>query len=226
VSVLDADIGFDVAPVIDNQNVGDDGIVRALLVGDLAVAHAVADQLSAAVFHFLAVGAKVLLYLYDEVGVGTTHAVGCRLSEHIGIDRTRNPGRHRKLLVRRRVCFGRWSVARKGRSGGPRRGAPQCPRGKNRESCWGRRKPRRLSVRSRSVSQAYRRWLCRPAFAGLQAAARKEMPKDPEWSLSAHSFGARCCCPGSSDCRSGADPAARSLGSASGGGRRSEGTDS
>jgi hypothetical protein len=34
---LDADIGFDDAPVIDDQRIGDDGIDRALFVGDLGL---------------------------------------------------------------------------------------------------------------------------------------------------------------------------------------------
>ena len=90
ISVLDADVGFDDAPVIEDQRVGDDGIDRALFVGDLALAHAVADHLAAAEFHFLAVAAKVLFHLDDEVGVGKPHAVAGRRSEHVGIDRTRN----------------------------------------------------------------------------------------------------------------------------------------
>jgi hypothetical protein len=51
---------FTDAPVIDNQRIGDDGIDRALFVGDLALAHAVADHLAAAEFHFLAVNCKSL----------------------------------------------------------------------------------------------------------------------------------------------------------------------
>jgi hypothetical protein len=42
----------------------------------------------AAEFHFLAVAAKVLFHLDDEVGVGKPHAIAGRRPEHVGIDRT------------------------------------------------------------------------------------------------------------------------------------------
>ena len=53
-AVLDADIGLDDAPVVDDQRVGDDR-VGTVLGHALALAHAVADHLAAAEFHFLAV---------------------------------------------------------------------------------------------------------------------------------------------------------------------------
>ena len=86
VPVLDADIGFDDAPMIENQRVGDDGVDRALLVGDLALAHAVADHFAAAEFHFLAVDAKILFDLDDEIGVGKPHAIAGGRTEHVGVD--------------------------------------------------------------------------------------------------------------------------------------------
>ena len=54
-AVLEADIGFDDAPMVEDQRIGDDGVDRALPVGDLALAHAVADHLAAAELHLLAV---------------------------------------------------------------------------------------------------------------------------------------------------------------------------
>ena len=57
-AVLDADVGLDDAPVVEDQRVGDDGVDRALLVGDLALAHAVADHLAAAELHLLAVDCR------------------------------------------------------------------------------------------------------------------------------------------------------------------------
>ena len=65
-AALDADVGLDDAPVVEDQRVGDDGIDRALPVGDLALAHAVADHLAAAELHLLAVGGEILLHLDDE----------------------------------------------------------------------------------------------------------------------------------------------------------------
>ena len=89
-AVLEADIGLDDAPVVEDQRIGDDGVDRALLVGDLALAHAVADHLAAAEFHLLAVDGEILLDLDDQVGVGEPHAVAGGGPEHVGIDAARD----------------------------------------------------------------------------------------------------------------------------------------
>src|SRR4029453_14310109 len=81
-------IGLDDPPMVEDQRVGNDGIDRALFVRDLALAHAVADHLAAAEFRFLAVGAEILFYLDDDVGIGKPHAVSGRGSEHFGVDGT------------------------------------------------------------------------------------------------------------------------------------------
>ena len=94
VAVLDADVGLHDPPVVEDQRVGDDGIDRALLVGDLALAHAVANHLAAAELHLLAVGGEVLLHLDDDVGVGEPHAVAGGGTEHFGVDGARDFGRH------------------------------------------------------------------------------------------------------------------------------------
>ena len=83
---LDRDVGLDDAPVIDDQRIGDDGIDRALPVGDLRLPHAVADHLAAAELHLLAVGGEILLDLDDEIGVGEPHPVAGGRAEHVGID--------------------------------------------------------------------------------------------------------------------------------------------
>ena len=98
---LDADIGFDDAPMIENQGVGDDGVDRALLVGYLRLAHAVANDLAAAELHLLAVDGEVFLDLDDEVGIGEPHAVAGGGTEHVGIDAALNLARHLRLL---RAC--------------------------------------------------------------------------------------------------------------------------
>ena len=86
VAVLDADVGLHDAPVVEDQRVGDDSVDRALLVGDLALPHAVADDLAAAEFHFLAVGGEILLDLDDDIGIGEPHAIARGRAEHVGID--------------------------------------------------------------------------------------------------------------------------------------------
>ena len=84
-AVLQADIGFDDAPMVDDQRIGDDGIDRAFGAANLALAHAVADHLAAAEFYLLAIGGEVLLDLDDEFGVGQPHAVADRRAVHLGI---------------------------------------------------------------------------------------------------------------------------------------------
>ena len=60
----------------------------------LRLAHAVADDLAAAEFHFLAVGGEILLDLDDEVGVGEADLVAGGRAEHVGVGARRNPVRH------------------------------------------------------------------------------------------------------------------------------------
>src|SRR5262249_23548701 len=84
-AALEPHVGLDDAPVVEDQRIGDDGVDRALPVGDLALPHAVADHLAAAEFHLLAVGAEVLLYLDDDVGVGEPHPVAGGGTEHLGV---------------------------------------------------------------------------------------------------------------------------------------------
>ncbi len=72
---LQRDIGFDDAPMIEHDDIGDDGIDGAVSVGDLALAHAVADDLAAAELHLVAVDCEILLDFEHEIGVGEPHAV-------------------------------------------------------------------------------------------------------------------------------------------------------
>ena len=88
IAFLDGDVGLHDAPVVDDQRIGDDGIGRALPVGDLGLAHAVADHLAAAELHLLAVDGEILLHLDDEIGIGEPHPVAGGGSEHVGIDGT------------------------------------------------------------------------------------------------------------------------------------------
>ncbi len=86
-AVLEADVGLDDAPVVDDQGVGHDRIdgPPGLRAGACAVAaalrlrHAVADGLAAAELDFLAVAARaqgeVGFDLDDQLGVGQAHPV-------------------------------------------------------------------------------------------------------------------------------------------------------
>jgi len=93
-AVADADVGFDDAPVIEDERVGDDGVDGALRAGALALAHAVADHLAAAEFHLLAVDRAVGLDLDEELGVGEPHAVADGGPVHVRIGGAGDPDAH------------------------------------------------------------------------------------------------------------------------------------
>ena len=88
-AVLDADVGLDDAPVVEDQRVGDARVSATSARDALALAHAVADHLAAAELHFFAVAAGaqgvVVLDLDRRVGVGEAHAVAGGGAEHLGV---------------------------------------------------------------------------------------------------------------------------------------------
>jgi hypothetical protein len=83
-AVLDADVGLDDAPVVDDHGVGDDG-VHHVGAHALRLAHAVADHLAAAELHLLAVDGVVALDLDEQLGVGQADAVAHGRAVHFGI---------------------------------------------------------------------------------------------------------------------------------------------
>jgi hypothetical protein len=70
--------------VIDDQRIRDHG-VRHFAPHALALAHAVADDLAAAEFHFFAVDGEVLLHLDPELGVRETDLIADGRAEHLRI---------------------------------------------------------------------------------------------------------------------------------------------
>ena len=100
-AVAERDVGFDDAPVVENEGVGDDGVDRAFGARALALAHAVADHLAAAELDFLAVNRAVFLDLDEELGVGKAHTVADGRPEHAGVGRAGKAGRHDASL---RAC--------------------------------------------------------------------------------------------------------------------------
>ncbi len=83
--VLQAHVGFDDPPMVEDDRVGDDRVDGASRARGLRLAHAVADHLAAAELHLLAVGGEILLDLDDELGVGEAHPVAGRGAEHLGV---------------------------------------------------------------------------------------------------------------------------------------------
>ena len=82
--LLDADVGLDDTPIVQDQGVGDDQ-VHHLGGGTLALAHAVADDLAAAEFDLLAIEAVIPLDLDPEIGVPQAHPVPGGRTVHLGV---------------------------------------------------------------------------------------------------------------------------------------------
>jgi hypothetical protein len=87
--VLEADVGLDDAPVVDDQRVGDQRVDH-FGGQQLALALTVADDFAAAEFHFFAVGGEVFFDFDPQLGVGQAHLVADGGAEHVGVGLTGN----------------------------------------------------------------------------------------------------------------------------------------
>src|SRR5690606_6940787 len=83
-AVLDADVGLDHAPVIEDDGVGDDGIGH-LRGWPLRLAHAIAYHLAAAELDLFAVNGVVALDGDEELGVGQPHADATVRAVHLRV---------------------------------------------------------------------------------------------------------------------------------------------
>ncbi|MNY02071.1 hypothetical protein D3C86_1346280 [compost metagenome] len=101
-AVLQAHIRLVDAAMVDDHHIGDDGIDRPFGPRRLTLAHAVANDLAAAEFHFLAIGRVVLLDLDEEFGIGKAHLVAHGRAKHAGIGGAGNLVRHGLRLLRTR----------------------------------------------------------------------------------------------------------------------------
>ncbi len=87
--VLEADVGLDDAPVVDDQRVGDQR-VHHLRGQQLALAHAVANHLAAAKLHFFTVGGEILFHFDPQLGIGQADLVTDGGAEHVGVGLSRD----------------------------------------------------------------------------------------------------------------------------------------
>src|SRR5215510_15215125 len=87
-TILHADIGLHISPVIENQSVGYHCVHRSIAARTLRLTHPVTDDLPASEFHFFSVGCEVLLHLDDEVRVGKAHPVADRWTKHLCVGGT------------------------------------------------------------------------------------------------------------------------------------------
>jgi hypothetical protein len=97
-AVLQADVGLDDAPVVDDERVGEHRVDSALRARALRLRHAVANRLAATELHLLTVAAggqgEVLLHLDQQPGVGQAHAVAHGGAEHVGVGASVDGGHH------------------------------------------------------------------------------------------------------------------------------------
>ena len=75
-------ISFHNTPMIEDHDIGDDGVDRSLRARDLRLAHAVADHLAAAKLHLFAISGEILLHLDEEFGISQANAVARGWAKH------------------------------------------------------------------------------------------------------------------------------------------------
>ncbi len=92
-TVLEADIGLDDAPVVDDQCIGDQG-VDDLGGEQLALALTIADHFTATEFHLFAVSGEVLFHFDPQLGVGQANLVADSGAEHVGVGAASNRCHH------------------------------------------------------------------------------------------------------------------------------------
>src|SRR5262249_33289842 len=98
VPVLDRDIGFHNAPVVQNKSVGDHSVDGAQATRTLRLAHAIANNLSPSELHLFAIDCEVILHLDYEIRICKAHLVTYRRTKHLCIGVARHSVRHLRYL--------------------------------------------------------------------------------------------------------------------------------
>ena len=87
-SILDANVGLDDAPVVDNQGVGHDGI-DTIRSQPLALSHAIANDLASTKLDLFTIDREILFHMHPEIGIREADAISCGGAKHVDI---RTPG--------------------------------------------------------------------------------------------------------------------------------------
>lgn len=96
-AVLDSDVAFDDAPMIDDHRVRNNEVKRSrrtVACYLAALAHAIANDFTAAKSDLIAVGREVLFDLDDQIGISQTNSIASRWTVEIGISATRDSQSH------------------------------------------------------------------------------------------------------------------------------------
>jgi hypothetical protein len=91
---LQANVGLDDAPVVDDEGVGQHAVHRTLFPRALRLRHAVADGLAAAELHLFAIAAGaqrvVVFHLHHQAGVGQAQPVAHGGAKHFRVGAASN----------------------------------------------------------------------------------------------------------------------------------------
>src|SRR4029453_14856924 len=85
-AILDPDVGFHDAPVIDNQRIGDQHIRRLRCAYVRRLSHTIAQHFATTELHLITVDREIALDLNKQLGVGQPHAVAHCRTIHLRID--------------------------------------------------------------------------------------------------------------------------------------------
>src|SRR5947209_1246896 len=99
--ILNANIAFHDAPVVDNQRVCDDEVeraVRRLTCGTTALPHTIANDLASAKSDLVAIHGEIFLYLDQQFRIRQAHTVTCGWAVQVGIRSTWYIQAHLALL--------------------------------------------------------------------------------------------------------------------------------
>src|SRR6266849_3212947 len=100
-SILNANIAFNDAPVIDNQRVGNDKVeraIRSLTRGATALPHTIANDLASTKSDLVAIHGEIFLYLDQQFGIRQAHTVTCGRAVQVRIRSTWYIQAHMALL--------------------------------------------------------------------------------------------------------------------------------
>jgi len=100
-SILNPNIAFHDAPVIDNQRVCDDEVeraIRSLARGATALPHTIANDLASAESDLIAIYGEIFLYLDQQFRIRQAHPVTCGWTVQVGICSTWYIQAHTALL--------------------------------------------------------------------------------------------------------------------------------
>ena len=95
-AVFQTHISFHNAPVIDDQGIGDHRINRTRSTSDLALTHAIPDNLAAAEGYFFTMDGEVAFHFNEKLGIREPYLVAHRGSKHGGITGAWLSGRHHR----------------------------------------------------------------------------------------------------------------------------------